>query len=443
MASVPNMRLTPAPAGKSQTAGGEAPEADLFARLMATPDKDAAVTDAAAAMPAGDAAESTTKPQADEGTDQDTAALDLGLTVQAADFLPVIEAQAAAPVTAKPATPSDGDADPAAGTDVQVLPTMMVMTACALPMTNSIGSAAAPIPASGQPTPLPSVPIQAAAVPAIPAGRIAAPRDEAAPEPRVTEALTSLLPAATGQVPRATAKPVRIDAKAVPASTPTDPAGAAVQLAASLLVRPATRGDERGTSGPAADVGAPAVSLTPTTSTSMSVPGFAPPVDLSPAAGAAQAGSAAAAAPAEPAIERRLDLAQDAEWLDQLARDIAGAGERDGPMRFRLHPQTLGHLRVELTQSDVGTSVRLTADTEAARAILVDAQPRLLAEARAQGVRIAESHVDLAGSGERGAADSRRQDGERTPVIIRTAGGVAAEAEASDETRRSDSERYA
>jgi flagellar hook-length control protein FliK len=181
--------------------------------------------------------------------------------------------------------------------------------------------------------------------------------------------------------------------------------------------------------------GAPAIQST--------VPSFSFAPVTAPVAAASTTTAPAAAAPAEHAIERELDLAHDTEWLDRLARDIAGAGERDGPMRFRLNPQTLGHLRVELTQSDLGTAIRFTADTDAARAILVDAQPRLMAEARAQGVRISESHVDLAGSGERATTDSRRQESERQNVNVRTARGTAEEAEASTEDRRADSARYA
>ena len=121
------------------------------------------------------------------------------------------------------------------------------------------------------------------------------------------------------------------------------------------------------------------------------------------------------------AVERQLDLARDSEWLDRLARDIARAGASDEPLRFRLHPQTLGSLHVELQQGDHGTAVRLTVETEAARQILADAQPRLAAEARAQGVRIAETHVDLSGSGRHAPGDQRRQDDARQTPLIRTA----------------------
>lgn len=122
--------------------------------------------------------------------------------------------------------------------------------------------------------------------------------------------------------------------------------------------------------------------------------------------------------PLDQLVEQQLDLAHESEWLDRLARDIAGAGAKDGTMRFRLAPEHLGNLQVELKQQAAGAAVRLTAETEAARAILAEAHPRLIAEARAQGVRIAEAHVDL-GSGrnpQQEAADQRRQDQPAQPA---------------------------
>jgi len=147
---------------------------------------------------------------------------------------------------------------------------------------------------------------------------------------------------------------------------------------------------------------------------------------------------------ADLAVERQLDLARDNAWLDRLARDIARSASNDTPLRFRLHPQTLGHLQVELQQSDRGTAVRLTVETEAARQILADAQPRLTAEARAQGVRIAETHVDLSGSGRHAPGDQRRQDEARQTPFVRTAHGAGEDVVASARSIRRDRlDRYA
>lgn len=141
-------------------------------------------------------------------------------------------------------------------------------------------------------------------------------------------------------------------------------------------------------------------------------------------------------------VERALDLAHDSEWLDRLARDISAAGDRDGTLRFRLHPQSLGHMRVELSQGDHGTSIRLSVETEAARAILVDAQPRLAAEARAQGVRIAETDVQLSGSDQQPSSDPRRQEEARQGPTIRTA-AAARDDDGAARPGRSTSDRFA
>lgn len=93
-----------------------------------------------------------------------------------------------------------------------------------------------------------------------------------------------------------------------------------------------------------------------------------------------------------------LNLAGGSEWLDQLTHEIGRATDGSGPLRFRLTPESLGELKVEISHSDRGAVVRMTVGTEAAHAALADAQPKLAAEARAQGVRIAETQVDLAGN---------------------------------------------
>lgn len=124
----------------------------------------------------------------------------------------------------------------------------------------------------------------------------------------------------------------------------------------------------------------------------------------------AEAPAPAPASASEIVMSHHLDLAKDGEWLDRLARDIARAAGNEAQLRFQLNPEHLGSLRVEIANTADGTAIRLTADTEAARNVLADAQPRLVAEARAQGLRISESHVDMGGHGgqQRGGHESRQ-----------------------------------
>lgn len=138
----------------------------------------------------------------------------------------------------------------------------------------------------------------------------------------------------------------------------------------------------------------------------------------------AQAGSAQLAAisiagadVAQQVAGHQLDLARDSAWLDQLARDIVAAGAQDTKLSFKLNPEHLGSLHVEVLRGDDGASVRLTTENESARAALADAQGRLVAEARAHGMKIAETHVDLSqqgnGQGQRNWADG--QSGQPNP----------------------------
>jgi len=109
--------------------------------------------------------------------------------------------------------------------------------------------------------------------------------------------------------------------------------------------------------------------------------------------------------------DRQLDLARQGAWLDGISHDIAAAGASSGTVRFEVAPQHLGTVSVELRRDDGGAAVTLTTGSEAARSILTDATPQLLAEARAHGLHIASAQVDVgtgnAGSGGNPSADSQ------------------------------------
>jgi flagellar hook-length control protein FliK len=160
------------------------------------------------------------------------------------------------------------------------------------------------------------------------------------------------------------------------------------------------------------------------------------PLPADPAAPAAIDMNAATAptSSSEIAMIHHLDLAKDGAWLDRLARDIARTANHDAQLRFQLNPEHLGSLRVELANTADGTAIRLSADTEAARTILADAQPRLIAEARAQGLRISEAQVDL---GNHGGQQRGHQENHQPAVrIVRAADEQAPKA-------RQSAERYA
>ena len=70
------------------------------------------------------------------------------------------------------------------------------------------------------------------------------------------------------------------------------------------------------------------------------------------------------------------------------------------------------------------------------------AQSRRVTEARAQGVRIAETKVDLSGSDQHMSGDPRRQEEARQNPMIRTAPATS-ERETTDRPKASRSDRYA
>lgn len=142
------------------------------------------------------------------------------------------------------------------------------------------------------------------------------------------------------------------------------------------------------------------------------------------------------AALASQSLETRLDVARDAQWIDRAAKDIAQLANGEGRLRFRLDPDHLGSLQIDMANGADGLSMRVTTETEAARVILADAQPRLIAEARAQGVRIAESHIDL---GQQSSGGGRNAPQE--PIIITRS--QTFESDTAETNARQSNERFA
>ncbi|SFS12927.1 flagellar hook-length control protein FliK [Sphingomonas jatrophae] len=130
----------------------------------------------------------------------------------------------------------------------------------------------------------------------------------------------------------------------------------------------------------------------------------------------------AATQPAPDPGHHQLAAARDAAWLDGLARDIASAAAPDGTARFAVAPERLGEVRVEIARGDEGASVRLATADERAHALLADAAPTLQAEARASGVRIAETQIDLSGGRSGQGGDQRAP---APAPILRTAAAAA------------------
>jgi flagellar hook-length control protein FliK len=143
---------------------------------------------------------------------------------------------------------------------------------------------------------------------------------------------------------------------------------------------------------------------------------------------------------AEQSVTRHLDMLRDTQWLDTLAHDISVAANQDSHLKFQINPEHLGSLAIEITHGEAGASIRMTTDNDHARAIIADAQPRLLAEVRAQGLRVADSHVDLGSQANGGGNANNRSPSEDHKPFVRTQVGTIEEV--SDSPPRDD-ELYA
>ena len=141
--------------------------------------------------------------------------------------------------------------------------------------------------------------------------------------------------------------------------------------------------------------------------------------------------------PAMPdAIQPPIDTT-DPRWIERMAQEIADIADGDGRTRFRLNPETLGSMEVTVRHTPDGISVRFEVDSESTRTLLAHAEQRLQAEARVNGLRIADTQVDLADHGQR---EGRERPAEQPLIAIRA--GQTADSTPSAE-RTPASARYA
>ncbi|KQX26136.1 MULTISPECIES: flagellar hook-length control protein FliK [unclassified Sphingomonas] len=378
--------------------------------------------------------------------------------------------EAAAPVATDPDAKGTPAATPSIPSDIAALlaslkaaftPTGQPRDGEAVARTPAVPVAAAlaPVPAAAAQTAAPTAIDTPAAQPAVPPGTIAAPVQPAEPAQAAAmavavEAAAVVVPPEDGKLPAAHAATDRqpVEGKAQPA--PVQPGAAPAMPPAQTPVQadaPLFRQDGR----PAAEApDATALAAAPAAPTVAVPQAVAPPAQpFAPLDTSAATGPAAGPGQADQVVTRQLDLARDNQWLDRLAQDISQAATRQGHLKFQLNPEHLGALTVEIANSASGTAIRMTAETDQARAIIADAQPRLLAEVRAQGLRVAESHVDLnnQGNGGYGSSSANGQQGQpgqqRQPSsadhqpFARTQ--AALRDDAADSASRDDGELYA
>lgn len=240
-------------------------------------------------------------------------------------------------------------------------------------------------------------------------GRAADPATPAAPVPAASgTAPAADLPAApvTAAIPideRPADAPVSTHtAPALPATAPVsaEPIVADIAVASDLAAAPkagkpaapapAAKAGDAQTPLPGADK--PAVAID-TALAPVHLPRVAP-ADIPAVQPAIQTAAAAiATAPSDIVADRQLDLVRNEQWLGELARDIADSSGDNQKLNFRLMPPQLGRLDVDLSRSHHGLSLTIRTETDSAQAILTAAQPRLVEEMRAQGVKLADTQM--------------------------------------------------
>lgn len=103
----------------------------------------------------------------------------------------------------------------------------------------------------------------------------------------------------------------------------------------------------------------------------------------------------------------------DANFIDNLAREISNITQARGIARFALKPEHLGRIDVEIRGGEHGDDIKMTAETDTVRQFLVQSLSRLEQEVRLQGQKLTgvEIGTNLSQSQEQNARDTASSNG--------------------------------
>ena len=101
-----------------------------------------------------------------------------------------------------------------------------------------------------------------------------------------------------------------------------------------------------------------------------------------------------------------VDMGVSGQWIDSLARDIAGLSANGAQGRFQINADTLGPIQVDIQQGDKGATVALTVATDLAEQALRQDGDRLRLDAGLAAVKINEVKIERAPA----ATDATRPD---------------------------------
>ncbi|MDR7154652.1 hypothetical protein J2W40_001467 [Sphingobium xenophagum] len=91
-----------------------------------------------------------------------------------------------------------------------------------------------------------------------------------------------------------------------------------------------------------------------------------------------------------------VDMGVSGQWIDSLARDIAGLSANGAQGRFQINADTLGPIQVDIRQGDKGATVALTVATDLAEQALRQDGDRLRLDAGLAAVKISEVRIERA-----------------------------------------------
>ena len=136
------------------------------------------------------------------------------------------------------------------------------------------------------------------------------------------------------------------------------------------------------------------------------------PADMTPLAPTAAPATSPVAAPSAPVVDlsasigaQVIDMGVSGQWIDGLARDIAGLSANGAQGRFQVNSGQLGTVQVDIRQGAEGAAVSLTVASEAAELALRQDSDRLKLDSALSAVRIAEVRIERAPVGETARSD--------------------------------------
>ena len=110
--------------------------------------------------------------------------------------------------------------------------------------------------------------------------------------------------------------------------------------------------------------------------------------------------------------EQVIDMGVSGQWIDRMAKEIAGLAEGNGHSRFTLNPPHLGRLQIDVWQGEGSTDVRLLTETDEATRRLAEGRPALQADARMAALNLGQITVEKSSASSSSSDSGSRDQGQ-------------------------------